>query len=203
MELNVVGVGQESTVSVSDAVFGAKFNEPLVHQAVVAYLANGRSGTRAQKTRSEVQGGGAKPWRQKGTGRARAGTNRSPIWRGGGVTFAAKPADHAQKINKKMTQTALRSVLSELVRQERLIVVDNLSMAEPKTKLLVSELESLIVYNVLIIVEKLERNLELAARNLHRVTVLESGRVDLVSLLKSEKVLMTTDALKSIEARLA
>jgi len=201
MELNVVG--GEATVNVSDAVFGIKFNESLVHQAVSAYLANGRSGTRAQKTRSEVQGGGAKPWRQKGTGRARAGTIRSPIWRGGGVTFAAKPADHAQKINKKMTRTALRSVLSELVRQERLIIVGDLSIAEPKTKLLVSELESLVVYNVLIVVEKLERNLELAARNLHRVTVLESGRVDLVSLIKSEKVLMTTTALKSIEARLA
>lgn len=200
MELNLVG--SETTVNVSDAVFGIKFNESLIHQAVTAYLANGRSGTRAQKTRSEVRGGGSKPWRQKGTGRARAGTIRSPLWRGGGVTFAAKPTDHSQKINKKMSRTALRCVLSELVRQERLLIVEELSIESAKTKLLVSILETFNLDQVLIVVEKEERNLALAARNLYKVDVQESKSVNLVSLIKSEKVLMTTAALKSIEARL-
>jgi len=203
MELNIVGSG--GTIDVSDAVFGIKFNEALVHQAVTAYLANGRSGTRAQKTRTEVQGGGAKPWRQKGTGRARAGTIRSPLWRGGGVTFAAKPANHSQKINKKMAQTALRSVLSELVRQERLVIVDDLSIGSPKTKLLVSALDELNLDQgrMLIIVEQIDKNLGLASRNLFKVDIQESKYINLVSLIKFEKVLITTAALKSIEARLA
>jgi large subunit ribosomal protein L4 len=203
MELNVVD--SKMTVSVSDAVFGAKFNQPLIHQVVTAYLAKRRSGNSAQKTRSEVRGGGIKPWRQKGTGRARAGTIRSPLWRGGGVTFAAQPTSYAQKINKKMAQGAFRSVLSELIRQDRLVVVESFSIESPKTKLLVATLSALDsgFDRVLIVVEKEDRNLELASRNLFKVVVQESQNVDIVDLIKFDDILMTTAAMRSIEARLA
>lgn len=201
MELNVVD--SKTTVTVSDAVFGAKFNQPLIHQVVTAYLAKRRTGTSAQKTRSEVRGGGVKPWRQKGTGRARVGTIRSPIWRGGGVTFAAQPADYGQKINKKMSRGAFRSILSELIRQERLIVVESFSIESPKTKLLVTTLNALNLDKVLIVVEKEDKNLELASRNLFKVAVQGSQDVDIINLIKFDKVLMTTAAMRNIEARLA
>ncbi len=200
MELNVQG---GATLQVSDAVFGADFKEPLVHQVVTAYLAGARAGTKAQKNRSAVSGGGKKPWRQKGTGRARAGTIRSPLWRGGGVTFAAQPRSYAQKVNKKMYRGALRSILSELVRQDRLVVVDDFSVDAPKTKGLVTKLRELDLDDVLIVTESLDENLYLAARNLHRVDVRDSDQLDPVSLVGFEKVLITAEALKKVEERLS
>ncbi len=200
MELNVQG---GASLQVSDAVFGAEFKEPLVHQVVTAYLAGARAGTKAQKNRSAVSGGGKKPWRQKGTGRARAGTIRSPLWRGGGVTFAAQPRSYAQKVNKKMYRGALRSILSELVRQDRLVVVDEFSVDAPKTKGLVAKLDELGLSDVLIVTESLDENLYLAARNLHRVDVRDSDQLDPVSLVGFEKVLITTEALKKVEERLS
>ena len=200
MELNVQG---GASLQVSDAVFGAEFKEPLVHQVVTAYLAGARAGTKAQKNRSAVSGGGKKPWRQKGTGRARAGTIRSPLWRGGGVTFAAQPRSYAQKVNKKMYRGALRSILSELVRQDRLVVVDEFSVDAPKTKGLVGKLDELGLSDVLIVTESLDENLYLAARNLHRVDVRDSDQLDPVSLVGFEKVLITTEALKKVEERLS
>jgi large subunit ribosomal protein L4 len=184
-------------------VFGADFKEALVHQVVTAYMAGARAGTKAQKNRSAVSGGGKKPYRQKGTGRARAGTIRSPIWRGGGVTFAAKPRSYAQKVNKKMYRGALRSILSELVRQERLVVVDSFGVDAPKTKQLVGKLAELGLDDVLIVTEQADENLYLAARNLYHVDVRDSDELDPVSLVGYEKVLMTTEALKKIEERLA
>jgi large subunit ribosomal protein L4 len=204
MELQLTG-SQAAAISVTDAVFGVPFNEPLIHQAVVAYLAGGRSGTKAQKTRSQVRGGGIKPWRQKGTGRARAGSIRSPLWRGGGKVFAASPRDHSQKLNKKMYRGALRSILSELVRQERLTLVEQFNMDQPKTRLLLAHLDSLNIVEeeVLIIVDELTENLYLAARNLYRVSVCEADYIDPVSLVGHPKVLMTTAALKRLEEKLA
>ena len=190
-------------LEVSEATFGREFNEALVHQVVVAYAAGARQGTRAQKTRSEVSGGGAKPWRQKGTGRARAGTIRSPIWRTGGVTFAAKPQDHSQKVNKKMYRGAMKSILSELVRQERLIVVDNFSVEAPKTKELVAKLKELELSDVLIVTGEVDENLFLAARNLYKVDARDVAGVDPVSLIAFDKVLMTADAVKQVEEMLA
>ncbi len=200
MELMVKGA---DALTVSETTFGREFNEALVHQVVVAYAAGARQGTRAQKTRSEVSGGGAKPWRQKGTGRARAGTIRSPIWRTGGVTFAAKPQDHSQKVNKKMYRGAMKSILSELVRQERLIVVDNFSVEAPKTKELVAKLKELELTDALIVTSEVDENLFLAARNLYKVDARDVAGIDPVSLVAFDKVLMTAAAVKQVEEMLA
>ena len=189
-------------LEVSEATFGLEFNEALVHQVVVAYAAGARAGTRAQKTRSEVSGGGAKPWRQKGTGRARAGTTRGPIWRTGGVTFAAKPQDHSQKVNRKMYRGAIKSILSELVRQERLVVVENFAVETPKTKELVAKLNGLELKDVLIVTPEVDENLFLSARNLYKVDVRDVDGIDPVSLVGFEKVLMTATAVKQIEEML-
>jgi large subunit ribosomal protein L4 len=204
VELNVVkpGNAEAGKVSVSDVAFAREFNEDLVHQVVTAYLAGARQGTRAQKTRSEVSGGGKKPWRQKGTGRARAGTIRSPIWRTGGVTFAAKPQDHSQKVNRKMYRAALRSIMSELARQDRLMVVESMDIEAPKTKLLVKQLGDYGVDNVLIVTSEVGENLYLAARNLHKVDVRDVDGVDPVSLIAYDKVMVTVDAVKKFEEML-
>src|SRR5690554_5225410 len=200
MNLNLAaGAG---TVEVSDATFGKEFNEALVHQVVTAYLAGGRQGTRAQKSRSEVSGGGKKPWRQKGTGRARAGTIRSPLWRSGGVTFAAKNRDFSQKINKKMYRGALQCILSELVRQERLVIVDEFDVPAPKTKELVAKLNELELKNVLIVTEEVTENLYLSARNLPHVDVRDAQGIDPVSLIAHDKVVVTVGALKKLEEAL-
>ena len=199
MELMVKGA---DALTVSETTFGREFNEALVHQVVVAYAAGARQGTRAQKTRSEVSGGGAKPWRQKGTGRARAGTIRSPIWRTGGVTFAAKPQDHSQKVNKKMYRGAMKSILSELVRQERLIVVDNFSVEAPKTKELVAKLKELELTDALIVTSEVDENLFLAARNLYKVDARDVAGIDPVSLIAFDKVVMTAEAVKQVEEML-
>ncbi|WP_019613676.1 50S ribosomal protein L4 [Psychromonas ossibalaenae] len=193
----------QSALEVSDATFGREFNEALVHQVVVAYAAGARQGTRAQKNRSDVRGGGKKPWRQKGTGRARSGTIRSPIWVGGGVTFAARPQDHSQKVNKKMYRGAVKSILSELVRQDRLIVVEQFSVEAPKTQELKAKLKELDLKDVLIITEELDENLFLAARNLYKVDVRDVQGIDPVSLIAFDKVLVTADAVKKIEESLA
>ena len=190
-------------LEVSEATFGLEFNEALVHQVVVAYAAGARQGTRAQKTRSEVSGGGKKPWRQKGTGRARAGTTRGPIWRSGGVTFAAKPQDHSQKVNRKMYRGAIASILSELVRQERLVVVNDFSVETPKTKDLVAKLKGLELKDVLIVTKEVDENLFLSARNLYKVDAVDVQAIDPVSLVGFEKVLITADAVKEIEGILA
>lgn len=201
MQLALAAPGNASagTVEVSDNTFGKEYNEDLVHQVVVAYMAGARQGTRKQKTRSEVSGGGAKPWRQKGTGRARAGTIRSPIWRTGGVTFAARPQDHSQKVNRKMYRAAMRTILSELARQERLIVVEDFSVAEPKTKLLVAKLAEYALKDALIITEDVDTKLYLSARNLHKVDVRDVSGVDPVSLVAFDKVVITVAALKKFD----
>ena len=196
MQLNVNGA---QAIEVSERAFGGEFNETLVHQAVVAYMAGGRQGTRAQLTRSEVRGGGKKPWRQKGSGRARAGSIRSPIWRAGGVAFAAKPQDHSQKLNKKMYRAALRSIMSELVRQERLIVVEDFAVEAPKTKALVAKLGALDLTDVLIVTDNVDENLYLAARNLPHVDVRDVQGSDPVSLIAYDKVLVTVSAVKKFE----
>ncbi len=205
MDLNIAVPGKKAakTVSVSDDTFGKEFNESLVHQVVVTYLAGARQGSVKQKTRSEVSGGGKKPWRQKGTGRARAGTTRGPLWRTGGVTFAARHQDHSKKINKKMYRGALRCILSELVRQDRLLVVDDFKVDSHKTKGLLAKLAELGLQNVLIVSDVIDQNLALAARNLHKVDVLDAAGVDPVSLIGFEKVLMTLPALKKVEGMLA
>jgi len=197
MNLNLAGA--EGSVEVSDLAFGKEFNESLVHQVVTAYLAGARQGTKAQKNRSAVSGGGAKPWRQKGTGRARAGTSRSPIWRTGGVTFAATPRDHSQKVNKKMYRAAMRCIFSELVRQERLVVVEDFALESPKTKQFVAKLNELELSSVLLITEDVEQNLYLAARNVPHVDVRDAQGVDPVSLVGFDKVLVTVAALKKVE----
>jgi len=204
VELNIVkpGNAEAGKVSVSDVAFARDFNEDLVHQVVTAYLAGARQGTRAQKTRSEVRGGGKKPWRQKGTGRARAGTIRSPIWRSGGVTFAARPQDHSQKVNRKMYRAALRSIFSELARQDRLVVVESLDLEEPKTKLLAKQLDDYGLDSVLIVASEVGENLYLAARNLHKVDVRDVDGVDPVSLIAYDKVMVTVDAVKKFEEML-
>jgi len=205
VELSVVKPGKKKpgSVEVSEATFARDYNEALIHQVVTAYLAGGRQGTRAQKNRSAVAGGGKKPWRQKGTGRARAGTIRSPIWRSGGVTFAATPQDHSQKVNKKMYRSAMRSILSELARSERLVVVEDMSLEQPKTKLLVEALKGYGLDNVLIIASEVDQNLYLASRNLHKVDVRDVEGVDPVSLIAHEKVVVTVDAVKKFEEALA
>lgn len=202
MELNIAkpGSGEAAgTVQVSDVTFAREFNEDLVHQVVTAYLAGARQGTRAQKTRAEVSGGGKKPWRQKGTGRARAGTIRSPIWRGGGTTFAAKPQDHTQKVNRKMYRAAMRSIFSELARQDRLVVLEDLVLEAPKTKLLVKSLGEFGAESALVITSEVNGNLYLASRNLHNVDVRDVKGVDPVSLIGYEKVVVTVAALKEVE----
>ncbi len=193
----------QGALQVSETTFGREFNEALIHQVVVAYANGARQGTRAQKNRSEVSGGGKKPWRQKGTGRARAGSIRSPIWRSGGVTFAARPQDHSQKVNKKMYRAALQSILSELVRQERLIVVEKFGIDAPKTKDLVAKLKTLDLTDVLIVTPEVDENLFLAARNLYKVDVRDVAGLDPVSLIAFDKVLITADAVKQIEEMLA
>jgi len=194
--------GGSSTLELADATFGAPFNEALVHQVVTAHLAGARSGTKAQKTRAEVRGGGKKPWKQKGTGRARVGSIRSPIWVGGGRAFAARPRSFEQKVNRKMYRGAMRSVLSELLRQERLVVTPELTLSAAKTKELCGKLEQLTFTKGLIIVEAFDMKLWLAARNLPNVDVLEAQLIDPVSLVGAEKVVMTAAALKIVEERL-
>ena len=200
MKLKMQGSG---SVDVADATFDAAFNEALVHQVVTAYLAGGRAGTKAQKNRASARGGGAKPWRQKGTGRARAGTIRSPIWVGGSRTFAAKPRSYEQKVNKKMYSAALRSVLSELIRQDRLVVIESLELEAPKTKLLATKLKDLDLRSVLILNEAFDEKIFLAARNLPEVGICDAGSIDPVVLIRFEKVLITLPALKLIEERLS
>ena len=205
MELSIVKPGNKAagTVAVSEANFAREYNEALVHQVVTAFLSGARQGTRAQKTRSEVAGGGKKPWRQKGTGRARAGTIRSPIWRSGGVTFAAKPQDHSQKVNRKMYRAAMRSILSELARTDRLMIVEALDVEQPKTKLLVETLKGYGVDNVLIVADNVDKNLYLASRNLHKVDVRDVEGADPVSLIAYDKVMITVEAVKKFEEALA
>ena len=200
MKLKMQGSG---SVDVAESAFGATYNEALVHQVVTAYLAGARAGTKAQKNRSAARGGGTKPWRQKGTGRARAGTIRSPIWVGGGRAFAAQPRNYDQKVNKKMYRAALRSVLSELVRQDRLVVVESMELEAPKTKLLAGKLKELDLDNVLILNEAFDETLFLAARNLPDVGICDAASIDPVVLIRFEKVLVTLPALKLIEERLS
>ncbi|WP_201536988.1 50S ribosomal protein L4 [Psychrobacter immobilis] len=192
-----------AAVELSDTAFGREFNEALVHQVVTAYLAGARQGTRAQKTRAEVSGGGIKPWRQKGTGRARAGSIRSPIWRGGGRTFAAKPQDWSQKVNRKMYRGAMQCILAELIRQERLILVEELSVSGPKTKELIAKLNELNAPRALIVTKEVDENLYLAARNIPHVNVLGTNEVDPVSLIAYDKVIMSVEAAKQFEEALA
>jgi large subunit ribosomal protein L4 len=196
--------GKASTkkVEVSEQTFGREFNEALVHQVVTAYLAGGRSGTRGTKSRSAVRGGGAKPWRQKGTGRARAGTSRSPIWRSGGHTFALSNQDHSQKVNKKMYRNAMCSILSELVRQDRLTIVDNFKVDGPKTKALVEKLNAIKFESGIIVTDEANDDLYLSARNLHHVDVIEANEVNPVSLVGSTNVIMTVAAVQKIEEML-
>ncbi len=201
MNLSLAADG--GSVEVSDAAFAREFNEALVHQVVVAHMAAARQGTRAQKNRSAVRGGGKKPWRQKGTGRARAGTIRSPIWRSGGVTFAARPQDHSVKVNRKMYRGALRCIVSELIRQERLIAVDTFNIEEPKTKALLNQLKSLELSKALIVTEEVDENLYLAARNVKGTDVRDVQGIDPVSLISHDKVLFTVGALKKLEEALA
>jgi large subunit ribosomal protein L4 len=196
MELTVAG---GNAITVSEATFGRDFSEALVHQVVTAYLAGARAGTKAQKTRSDVRGGGRKPWRQKGTGRARAGTIRSPLWRGGGRTFAARPRDHAQKVNRKMYRGALQAILSELVRQDRLVVLDSFELSAPKTSELLAKLAEQSFEKGLIIKEQVDGDLFLAARNVPNVYALDVASLDPVSLVAADKVIMTVDAVKKIE----
>ena len=199
MKLKIVGGGTE--LNVSEATFGQDYNETLVHQVVVAYRNAGRAGTKRQKSRAEVRGGGRKPHAQKGTGQARAGSSRSPIWRGGGVTFAARPRDFAQKVNRKMYRGAIRSMLSELVRQDRLVVADEIVLEAPKTQLLASKLSGWSLSNVLIVVEALDEKLFLAARNLKHVELIEVAQINPLSLVDHERVLMTVGAVKLLEER--
>jgi large subunit ribosomal protein L4 len=201
--MNLSLAESSDSVEISDAAFGREYNEALVHQVVVAHMAGGRQGSKAQKTRSDVRGGGRKPWRQKGTGRARSGTIRSPIWRGGGRAFAARPRDYDQKVNRKMYRGALQCILSELIRQDRLVVVNSIEMDAPKTRELNDKLKGMSLENVLIVGQDVSDNLYLSARNLKHVDVLDVQRVDPVSLISHEKVLMTVGALKQLEEALA
>jgi large subunit ribosomal protein L4 len=204
MEITVKAAGgADRSIEVSDQVFARDFNESLVHQVVVAHLAGGRAGTRAHKSRSDVRGGGAKPWRQKGTGRARAGTIRSPIWRTGGKTFASSPQDYSQKVNKKMRKVAMSSILSELARQDRLVVVEGLSLDAPKTKMLTTKLKEMgLENNCLLVTEQFDENLHLSSRNLPHVAACEVGKADPVSLVAYEKVVITEGAIKQFEEML-
>lgn len=201
MKLQLHGAAGKD-LQVSELAFGKEFNEPLIHQVVTAFMAAGRAGTKAQKTRAEVSGGGIKPWRQKGTGRARAGSTRSPVWVGGGRAFAAKPRSFDQKVNRKMYRGAMRSLLSELIRQDRLLVVESLELAEAKTKQFVARMKELGVDGGLFVIEAFEEKLWLAARNLPNVELLEASALDPVSLLRHEHVVMTVAALRRIEENL-
>ncbi len=201
MELKVADTN--NTIDVSETTFGQAFNEALIHQTVIAYSSSGRRGTKKHKNRSEVRGGGAKPWRQKGTGRARVGTIRSPLWRGGGVTFAARPRSYEQKLNRKMYRGAMRSILSELARQGRLVVVESFAVVTPKTRDLVQKLKQHSLNEVLIVAVNADQNLYLAARNLPRVEVRDARGLDPVSLIQFDRVLMTVEAVKKIEEWLA
>ena len=204
MQVDLVSdAGGAGSVDLADLAFAADYNEALVHQVVTAYMAGSRRGTKARKSRAEVRGGGAKPWRQKGLGRARAGSIRSPIWRGGGATFAARPRSYEQKVNRKMYRGAMRSILSELVRRERLLVVEDFALDRPKTKDMVARLSALGLTDVLIVTAERDDVLALASRNLYRVAVQRSAEVSPVSLLAFDKVLMTVPAVKRIEERLA
>ncbi len=202
MATNLKLVNGAGELQASEATFGLKFNETLVHQVVTAYRNAGRAGTKAQKTRAEVRGGGRKPWSQKGTGQARAGSNRSPIWVGGGKTFAAKPRDFEQKVNRKMYRGAIRSMLSELVRTDRLFVTDGIELEAPKTRLLANQLKSWSLESVLIVVEATDEKLYLASRNLPHVEVIEAAALNPLSLASHDKVLITVGAVKMIEERL-
>ena len=204
MQVNLVlDAGGAGSVDLADGTFAADYNEALVHQVVTAYMAGSRRGTKSQKSRSEVRGGGAKPWRQKGLGRARAGSIRSPIWRGGGATFAAKPRSFEQKVNRKMYRGAMRSILSELIRRERLVVVEDFALEKPKTKDMVARLSALGLADVLIVTAEQDDTLALASRNLRRVTVQRCTEVSPVSLLAFDKVLMTVVVAKRIEEQFA
>lgn len=199
MELQVHNASGAASVKVSEVAFGKDFNESLVHQVVTAVMAAARAGTKGQKTRAAVSGGGIKPWKQKGSGRARAGSIRSPIWRGGGKVFAAVTRDHSQKVNRKMYRGAMQSILSELVRQDRLVIVEEFAIDAPKTKTLVGKLKDLKLDNVLIVRDEIDENLYLAARNLMNVEVRDVQALDPVSLVRFEKVLMTVPAVKQVE----
>ncbi|MEL6951619.1 MAG: 50S ribosomal protein L4 [Pseudomonadota bacterium] len=203
MTVKVQLTGTSGAVEVSEQAFDASYNESLVHQVVTAFLAGARSGTKRQKNRSDVRGGGAKPWRQKGTGRARAGTIRSPIWVGGGRAFAARPQSHDQKVNRKMYRGALRSLFSELRRTDRLVVVESMTMDAPKTREMASKLKELELDNVLIVTEAFDENVYLSARNLKNVGIIDVAAIDPVTLLRFEKVLITVPALKLVEERLS
>lgn len=206
MEIDVLNStgGPAGQMEAAEGVFGAAYNEALVHQVVVAYMAGGRSGTKAQKTRGEVSGANKKPWRQKGLGRARAGSTRGPIWRGGGVTFAAKPRDHGQKVNRKMYRGAMRAILSELLRQGRLRVVETLQVDTPRTKAALDLCRGLAIEgDALLLTEASERNLELGVRNLPDIAAAEVGLVDPVALVGFDQVVMTQGAFKLLEARLS
>jgi len=203
MELPIKSTQEQAavdTVVVADEIFAREYNQSLIHQVVVAHMAGARSGTRAQKTRTEVRGGGAKPWRQKGTGRARAGTIRSPLWRGGGVTFAAKPQDHGQKVNKKMYRAAMRAIFSELVRQDRLLVVDELAIETPKTKLMRAYLDNMGIGNsaLLVTADPLDNNLYLSARNLPYIDVCNVSALNPVNLIRFDKVILTKAGLQQV-----
>jgi large subunit ribosomal protein L4 len=201
--MNIEMKNTGATLSVSDAVFGAEFNEGLVHQIVTAYMAGGRAGTKAQKSKAMVSGGGKKPWKQKGTGRARAGSIRSPLWRGGGKTFAAVPRDFSQKVNRKMYRGALRSIVSELNRTGNLIVADSFAIEAPKTKTLLEMLNTVGANDILLVTAAVDQNLYLAARNIPNVAVCDVEGLNPVALLRHKKVLMTADAIKKLEAWLA
>jgi len=205
MDLNIQAgdSGAAETIQVSDGVFAAEFNETLIHQVVTAYMAGARSGTKAQKTRSDVRGGGAKPFSQKGTGRARAGTIRSPIWRSGGVTFAARPRNYSQKVNRKMYRSALRSILSELIRQERLIAVEDFTVTAPKTKELAVKLQNMQLTEALIVAVNPDENLFLASRNLRNIDVRDVTEIEPVSLVAYDKIVMTKSAIEQLGERLA
>ncbi len=206
MELPIYKAGtyeSQGMLALAPEVFEKEFNEPLIHQILTAYQAGARQGTKAQKSRAEVRGGGKKPWRQKGTGRARAGSIRSPIWRGGGKTFAAKPRDYTQKVNRKMYRGAMRSILSELVRQQRITVIDELIIDQPRTKLLLQILQPLKLSQVLIITDILEENLYLSARNIPNVGVIDADMIDPFSLVGFEQIIITANAVKLIQEQLA
>ena len=204
MEVPIINEANEvkSSLEVSEHIFNTPYKEALVHQVITSYLTNARSGTKKQKNRADVRGGGRKPWRQKGTGRARAGTIRSPIWRGGGVTFAARPRNYSQKLNRKMYRAGMRCIFSELNRQGRLLTIETLKLSSPKTKELLSKLDHLGLKNVLILIENLDTNLELASRNLHSVFVTTPSSVSPVDLISFDKIIAIDSAIKNIEARL-
>ena len=205
MQIKVHKIGKKTAgkLTVSDRVFAASYNEPLIHQVVTAYMAGARTGTKSQKTRSEVNGGGRKPWRQKGLGRARAGTTRSPIWRSGGVTFAAKPRDYSQKVNRKMFRGAMRSILSELARQDRLIIVESIEQDEPRTRSFVEKMNSLNLKEALIVTDEISENLYLSSRNVPRISVVDTREINPFTLIGYENVLMTKGAVEKVEAWLA